>query len=112
MDMENNPLISQDENGKPIFCLPNNRWVHYHELEHEKWHRNSFKALLLDHYKLDIDKEISTIVDFGYGDILCNLNYFRFPNIRLESPIISIVASGSYLAFWHIFAYVSRYLHE
>ena len=88
MDMENNPLISQDENGKPIFCLPNNRWVHYHELEHEKWHRNSFKALLLDHYELDIDKEISTIVDFGYGDILCNLNYFVWLNeitpIRLE----------------------------
>tara|TARA_A100001201_G_C4067329_1_gene194592 strand:- start:19 stop:1245 length:1227 start_codon:yes stop_codon:yes gene_type:complete len=66
------------EEGKIL--LPNNRWVPYQQLEHEYYHHNNVDAAFIDSINLKLDKWISVIVDYGYGDITCNLNYWLWLN--------------------------------
>ena len=68
--------------------LPTNRWAKYHQLEHELFHHNSIDSVFLNELNVDLTKMVSIITDYGYGDIVCNMNYWLWLNeirpIRLK----------------------------
>jgi hypothetical protein len=68
--------------------LPTNRWAKYHQLEHELYHHNSIDSVFLNELNVDLSKMVSIITDYGYGDIVCNMNYWLWLNeirpIRLK----------------------------
>jgi len=66
------------EDGRIL--LPNNRWTPYHQLEHEYIHENSIDSIFRNTVDLDLSKWVSVLVDYGYGDIVCNLNYWLWLN--------------------------------
>jgi len=66
------------EDGRIL--LPNNRWTPYHQLEHEYIHENSIDSVFRNTVNLELSKWVSVLVDYGYGDIVCNLNYWLWLN--------------------------------
>ena len=66
------------EDGRIL--LPNNRWTPYQQLEHEYIHENSIDSIFRNTIGLDLSKWVSVLVDYGYGDIVCNLNYWLWLN--------------------------------
>ena len=66
------------EDGRIL--LPSNRWTPYAQLEHEYIHENSIDSVFRNTIGLDLSKWISCLVDYGYGDMTCNLNYWLWMN--------------------------------
>ena len=60
--------------------LPTNRWARYHQLEHELYHHNSIDSVFKNELNVDLSKMVSIITDYGYGDIVCNMNYWLWLN--------------------------------
>ena len=85
MDKETAIKVLFDENR---ILLPTNRWAKYHQLEHELYHHNSIDSVFLNELNVDLSKMVSIITDYGYGDIVCNMNYWLWLNeirpIRLK----------------------------
>ena len=85
MDKETAIKVLFDENK---VLLPTFRWDRYHQLEHELYHHNSIDSVFLNELNVDLSKMVSLITDYGYGDIVCNMNYWLWLNeirpIRLK----------------------------
>ena len=85
MDKETAIKVLFEENR---MLLPTNRWAKYHQLEHELYHHNSIDSVFLNELNVDLSKMVSLITDYGYGDIVCNMNYWLWLNeirpIRLK----------------------------
>lgn len=75
----------KDQAQKVLFdegkiLLPNNRWAPYQQLEHEYIHNHSIDSVFKNTIELDLEKWINVVIDYGYGDITCNLNYWLWMN--------------------------------
>ena len=77
MDKETAIKVLFEENR---MLLPTNRWAKYHQLEHELYHHNSIDSVFLNELNVDLSKMVSLITDYGYGDIVCNMNYWLWLN--------------------------------
>ncbi len=60
--------------------LPNFRWANYHQLDHEYYHSNNIDSVFKNELNMDLSKRVSIITDYGYGDIVCNMNYWMWMN--------------------------------
>ena len=80
MDKETAKKVLFDGPGKAWhperILLPTNRWAKYHQLEHELYHHNNIDSVFKNQLNVDLSKMVSIITDYGYGDIVCNMNYW------------------------------------